>query len=242
MATQRRRRVAPESQAAEPESSSPGVTADDDSDNDERWAGDPNEEPANESAEEVPEEKPAPAAGRRLRKPTDPAKASAPGVDANANPWGVVITDVFSIDIDKTYTRLQKNLSLGDKATEYGTVLSALDQSARNLFDAVRLTRVAKAADEKLSAELGLELEVLRSAAIEQLVSEQKQGLRSKAPTLEDIKDRVLRSWPDKSTALNRRKAEMHGAMRAVEGLVDAWRERCQILRKMADQFKSSGA
>jgi len=162
--------------------------------------------------------------------------------DRHPMPWGLVITDVFNIDVHKTYARLEQELSLGDGATEYGTVLHAVDASARNLYEAARLARKAKLADEGFSVELDKRLEVLRTAAINALEVEKSSGARSKAPTIKDIDDRMLSSWPDEVTSIRARKLEMHGALRAIEALEQAWRDRCQSLRTMAQQFNRAGA
>lgn len=161
--------------------------------------------------------------------------------DRHPMPWGLVISDVFHLNVHETYSRLSAELTLGDQATEYGSVLRAVDQSARNLFDAARLARRAKLEDEKFAAELDMEREVLRSAAQSELEVEKAKGLRSKAPTIQDINDRMLANWPDKVTLINARKQEMHGALRAIEALQEAWRDRCQALRTLSNQFRVAG-
>lgn len=157
-------------------------------------------------------------------------------------PWGLVITDVLSMDVHKTFKRLTDDLSLGDGATEYGSVLHALDRSSRNLYEATCLARKAQIEDERFSADLGVRLEVLRSAAIASLEADKAAGRKSKSPTLEDIKDRMLASWPDEVRSINARKAEMHGAFRAIEALVVAWNKRCDALRVMAQGHRNTGA
>lgn len=157
-------------------------------------------------------------------------------------PWGLVISDVFNLDVHKTYARLEEELTLGDGATEYGTVLRAVDSSSKNLFEAARLARKAKLEDEKFGAELDKRLEVLRSAAQQELEKEKAAGVRSKAPTIQDINDRMLFSWPDEVVSIRSRKSEMHGALRAIEALELSWRDRCQALRALAQQFNRAGA
>jgi hypothetical protein len=174
--------------------------------------------------------------------PSDVGKAPPKAKDRHPMPWGLVISDVFHLDVHKTFTRLTDELSLGDGATEYGTVIRALDASSRNLFEAARLARRAKLEDEKFSSELDKEREVLRTAAQRALELERSSGQRSKAPTIQDIEDRMLSTWPDQVTAIRLRKEEMHGAYRAIEALELAWRERCQALRTLAQQFKAAGA
>lgn len=184
----------------------------------ERWDGDPNEEPPAAPVSQVPQ------------------------APAYPKPWGEVIQRVFDLDVNATLQRLEKELSLGDGATEYGTVLHAQDKSARNLYDASRLCRAAKVQEADFGAQLDRELEVLRTAAAKSLEIEKANGQRAKAATIQDIDDRMLATWPDKVRALKKRKEELHGASRAFEGLIAAWQERCRTLRSMAEQFKSSGA
>lgn len=187
-----------------------------------RWDGDPDEEPV--AVKEV-EELPAPATKDRF-----------------PIAWGLVISDVYHLDVHKTYAKLEKELSLGDGATEYGTVLRAIDGSSKNLYLAARLARKAKNEDERFAMELDKRLEVLRSTAIGFLETDRKEGTRSKGATLKDIEDRMLAEWPDEMSSIKARKAEMHGAFRSIEALESAWRERCQSLRTIALQFKHAGA
>lgn len=191
----------------------------------ERWSGDPNEEP----------KKPAEAAA-------DTAAAGEPTAkDRHPMPWGLVIHDVYGLDVHKTFKRLTEQLTLGDAASEYGTVLKAVDEAARNLFDAVRLARKAKNEDAEFALKLDQREEVLRSAAQRDLEDEKAKGFRSKAPTIKDIDDRMLSSWPDEVVSIRARKAEMHGAYRAIEELVDVWKKRCSHVEVLANRFRASG-
>lgn len=160
-------------------------------------------------------------------------------------PWGGVIDDVFRFDVDEFYQRLNGTLSLGDGATEYGAVLRALDNASRNAWDAARLVRAAKIADEKYGSEIDERLEVLRTTAREQLEREKTEakadGKAAKAPTLQEVADRMLANWPDEMRSLNGRKGEMHGAFRSIEALEKAWWDRCATLRVMAERFQGRG-
>lgn len=175
--------------------------------------------------------------------PEEPVRAQVPSAnERHPAPWGQVIRDVFDLDVHATYTRLVDELTLGDNASEYGTVLRALDNSSRNLFEAARMARKAKIADLHFGTELDQELEVLRTAASKALQEEKAAGQRSKAATIQDINDRMLASWPDQVTSIRTRKEEMHGALRSIEALEVAWRERCQALRVLAQGFRNTGA
>ena len=157
-------------------------------------------------------------------------------------PWGAIVESVFRLDAREVYARLVAELSLGDGATEYGVVLAAVDCSARNIFDSARLVRAAKLEDERLGSSIDERLEVLRSTARAELEQEKTEGKRSKAPTIQDIDDRMVAGWPDEARALRASKAEMHGALRAAEGLETAWRSRASDLRAMLDRFQHHGS
>jgi hypothetical protein len=179
---------------------------------------------------DVPEQEPGP-------ETSAPARARFP------MPWGNVITDVFRFDVEEVYAELTRGLMLGDGASEYGAVLRALDHASRNAYDAARLVRAAKIADESFGSEIDERLEVLRTTAREQLEQEKTSakadGKAAKAPTLQEIADRMLANWPDEMRSLNGRRGEMHGAFRSLEALEKAWWDRCATLRTMADRFQA---
>jgi hypothetical protein len=156
-------------------------------------------------------------------------------------PWGSVVRDVFRLDVNETFDRLRAELYLGDGALEYGVVAAALDKSKHNAFIAACLTRAAKRADEAYAAPLVQRLEVLRTTARTELDAEKAAGTRSKAPTIQDIDDRMVANWPDEVAAIRSRKEQMHGAFRAIEALEAAWRERSSDLRAIAQRFQSTG-
>lgn len=209
----------------------------DDDEPDEPAVQEPSDDPF---VNEVPVDEPPPAAAAGAKdKPAEPVATKfalrVPGA------WGNVVHDVFKIDIDKTFERLTKELSLGSNVTEYGHVLSALEASSRNAFDAARLVRAAKRADDDFAVDVDQRMEKLRSTARTELevekAAQKEKGGATKAPTLQEVSDRVLFNWPDEVRQLNRNKGEMHGAFRAIEGLEKAWWDRCQTLRKIADRF-----
>ncbi len=152
--------------------------------------------------------------------------------------WGNVVNDTIKIDDPAKLTkRLRDELSLGDGVTDYGRVLSAMDKSARNFDDAGRLSRAAKIEDQRFSLECDERFEVMGSAALTELNGEYRAKLRP-SPTAKHIEDRILQSWPDEYRTLKSRMSELHGAVRSLETLRDAWASRCADLRIMADKAR----
>lgn len=170
------------------------------------------------------------------RESTSTESDSARRTNAFGGDWGTIIESVYDLDIVETYKRLTSTLSLGQNATAYGAVLPALDAAESNYFDAVRLMRAAKLMDEEIKREVDKEIEILRSNARDELEREKAEGKRSKAPTLQDIEDRLIANWPKKSSDLRRKAGEMHGTLRACEGLIDAWKSRASTLRMIAEK------
>lgn len=170
----------------------------------------------------------------------DDGDSSSPGpVDAPrySTAWGGVVKSSLAIkDPDAMSRRLRSELELGpEKRSSYAHVLEALDRSARNLDDAHRLCRAAKLEDERYERLAGERIEVLRSAALKELQAEY-QNKKRPSPKKDDIEDRLLRDWPVEYRTIRDRIAELHGTVRSLEGLRDAWASRCADLRIMADK------
>lgn len=154
--------------------------------------------------------------------------------------WGNIVHDTFKLNPLELAKRLREELRLGDKRTEYAYVLEALDKSATNLFDAQRLYRSAVVEEQKFNAKCDERLEVLRTAATNELKAEKVKG--SGAITKQQIEDRIMSNWPQEYTTILNRKAEMHGSVRALGTLVDAWASRCADLRIMAERAAKTRA
>lgn len=154
-----------------------------------------------------------------------------------ATAWGSIVQTRLAIkDPDTLAKRLRSELQLGsEKRASYAHVLEALDRSARNRDDAARLARAAKLEDERYSLVAAERLEVLRSQAIAELRKEYDAKKRSN-PTKQDIEDRMLQNWPVEYRSIKAKIAELHGAMRSLESLRDAWESRSADLRAMIEK------
>jgi len=148
-----------------------------------------------------------------------------------------VVHDIRQVDVPATYERLRDELRLGDGVVHYAQVLAAADSAERNAFDAGLLARAAKLEQEEVDRRTGAELEVLRTAARDELEKEKTEGRRSKAPTIQDVEDRVVANWPDKSSQLHRRREEIHAARAVADNLESRWVSRCATLRSMLDRY-----
>ena len=159
------------------------------------------------------------------------------GTPQVSTPWGGIVSDYSTIDVASTYTRLKSALTLGDGATEYGHILAAMDAAERNCLDASLLARAAKLEEQRVDRECQELLEVLRTQARNELELEKAAGTRSKAPTIQDIDDRMTANWTVRVRGLKRSMEEMHGARAICDALVDSWDSRAQTLRTMAQRY-----
>lgn len=151
--------------------------------------------------------------------------------------WGPVVETITRIDVAAVQERLYRELTLGDGVTEYGAILHALDAADRNIVDAARLERAAKLEQQRVDREVNIELEVLRTAARNELEREKAEGKKSKAPTIEEVSDRMLNNWPTKVSQLEDQTHQIHAVRAVCETLTQAWRSRASSLRAMADRY-----
>jgi hypothetical protein len=160
-----------------------------------------------------------------------------PRAPSTGSGWSSVVTSIVGLDVRATYQRLYDELVLADGVNEYGAILYALDRADRNIVDAERLVRAAKLEQERVDRNVAIELEVLRTTARKELEAEKVAGTRSKAPTLDDIADRMTANWPSKMAEVKAPSEEIHAVRSVCEKLEVAWRSRSQSLRSMADRY-----
>lgn len=175
------------------------------------------------------------------RVDTPPASSSTKGAGAGdeRGPWGSIIDAVLTVDPERTFDRLRAELSLEADHTSYAAVAAALDLADRRYFEASVLVRGAKLEEQRIDREVGMRMEVLRTAARQKIEDEKRTAAKetgSKASgkaTLEEVRDRCYADWPDEVSALERRSQEYHAARAVAEELATAWRSRAASLREL---------
>lgn len=174
---------------------------------------------------------------RRKKKKTETEVVSNDPHPRSPVAWGNLIEDVLTIDDPASEAeRLREELEIGDDRTNYAIVIVHVDRAASNLYAAKRLARAAKIEDERFVAECEERLEILRTRAREEIVELKNDGKHKGAITKQQIEDQILSNWPNEYRTIKERVAKMHGATRALEGLVDAWNHRCVALNKMLER------
>lgn len=154
-------------------------------------------------------------------------------------PWGSIIDAVLTVDPETTFRTLRDELALEVEHTSYASVAAALDVADRRYFEASLLVRAAKLEEQKVDREIEMRMEVLRTAAREEIEKAKREAAKetgSKAmgkATAEEVRDRCRANWPDEVTSLERRSEEYHAARAVTEELATAWRSRASSLREL---------
>ena len=166
--------------------------------------------------------------------PAEPARIAPPRAGTGPGPaWGMVVEDLYRIDVWPVYERLRDGLRQGD-GHEYAGILHALDRASQNLFDAYRLQGVAIMEAAREEREVDSEMELLRTTARAELGAEATESKRKGVITKDEVADRCLSAWPDQVRALLGRKERAKQSAETMGGLVEAWRRRHQALEGKA--------
>ena len=147
--------------------------------------------------------------------------------------WGAVIDEVFRLDVRKVYATLTQELAVDWNSISFGSLYEMANAADGRAFEAARLARAAKVEEGRVRDEAEGQLAALREAARTALALEKKEGKLARAPSKDDVEDRVRRLWPDKYRKIRDELAKMHGATRACEQLLISWRDRSRTLREM---------
>jgi hypothetical protein len=150
------------------------------------------------------------------------------------------VSTVFSLDVKAAYDELTEELRLPIPVDdgELMPMLSAVDTrrvQARRLHQkAVVAAKERKALDEE-------KLEAMREQASDALNQERAEGKRSKAPTVADIRSRMVSEYGDEVRAIEMRRRELEAAAEVMGELADAWAARGETLRAVARKVRPGG-
>lgn len=156
-----------------------------------------------------------------------------------AGTWGGLIETVLEIgDPRSLYDRLYAELSLeGGELASFGAIAAAANHAERNIVDATRLHRAARLEEERVRYDTAKREEILRTSARAELEREKADGKRSKAPTIQDVEDRMIASWPDALSDIRGARDKVHAVVETTDALCRAWVSRAATLRSMLDRF-----
>lgn len=149
-----------------------------------------------------------------------------------------IVETVFIVDLHETWTRLRKALTIGEKRSDHGTLMLALDQAEHNAHDAHRVYVTAKIERERWERENDVMLGSMWSEANRSLQKEKNDGLRAKQITDADIKARAATLHPDEYRAQEVKRASIKATVDSLENLSEQWNSRCRTLQTMLGKLR----
>lgn len=144
-----------------------------------------------------------------------------------------IVETVFVNDMAKMWERLREGLVVGEKRSDRGTLMKALDLAEKRAHDAHRLYVTAKVEHERWERENDKVFGAMWSKANESLQQEKTEGFRNKAITDADVRSRVATLFPDEYEAQETRRAKIKATVDSIKDLAEQWKSRCQSLRSM---------
>ncbi len=167
--------------------------------------------------------------------PTPPAP-SRPASDPVAPQWDRAFGQAISVpDPVALFRRLQDELAPMDPGDLflYPRIAERLNRAEANYLAAIQLARSSAVEEERYERHQGERLEIMRTSARHALEKE-KAAAKLKAPTIQEVEDRMVSSWPEPVAELRDRLSEIKGATRVFDGLARAWESRAETLRQLA--------
>lgn len=173
--------------------------------------------------------------------PADPtawASANAAREKIAGAGFRAIVETIFIVDPKAEYDRLEKEMAIGDKRTDYGTVMQHLDEAETNMRRANRLWQTAIVERKRWELDNEVLFAAMRSEATRSLQSEKDEGKRNKAITDADIAARIATLFPKDYLDQEVKRAKMKAMVDSLEGLQDAWSSRCRSLQTIASKLR----
>lgn len=144
-----------------------------------------------------------------------------------------VIESIFVNDIHAVWEELEAALRVGEKRSEAGVMLKALDEAETNARKAHRLFITAKIAHEEWEKTNEPVFAAIWNEANRALQDEKDQGIRSKQITDADVRAKCAVIHPDEWKAQEVKRARAKATVDSLSHLSDSWLSRCASLQKM---------
>lgn len=187
-------------------------------------------EASRELAEEM--KKPPPLFG------TANGKGARPG-EVVASEFDGLVETVFSIpNIRDAHTDLVDSLQIGEKRTDYGTVLRALDEAETKARRAHLLYLGSLLEQKKWTIDADKTEAGMRAAAVSKLEEEKAHNDRTKRIVEADVDAKMLDLYPDEYAHLETKRLKVKGTVEAMERLAELWKGRCFSLRTILETMR----
>jgi hypothetical protein len=145
--------------------------------------------------------------------------------------YGAIVETLEVEDPKGTYDMLERQLSIGLKRTDYGTVMEHLDNAERSARLAHRLWQGAIIEVKRWEMDNEVVFAAIRSEATRSLQGEKDKGIRAKQITDGDVESRMATIYPDEWRAQQAQRARLKGMVASLENLSELWASRCRSLQ-----------
>ena len=149
-------------------------------------------------------------------------------------PWSPIIESVLSVDLKAAHLELENALQESDPrgASE---LIDAINRAESRAYLASKLKNRARREYELFKCTHEEWLEAKKTAALQVLEQEKKEGRLSKQITKDMIADAARASWPDEFRQQERRLFDFQAAVHTLEDLAEIWRRRTYSLANLKD-------
>lgn len=194
--------------------------------------------------------------GPSIRKASEPLAAEMKKNERDPEAWNVrardqkrapipmrpdverIVEHTFIEDVVPVYERLEASLKLGDRRTDYGSVMKALDEAESNARDAFKLWATASVEHEKWEWENRELFAGMRAEAQAKLQAEKDAKTRNKQITDADVDDMAVLLYPDEYAAQEVRRKRAKRMVDNCKNLLELWQSKCFSLRTQADKLR----
>jgi outer membrane murein-binding lipoprotein Lpp len=141
-------------------------------------------------------------------------------------------------EIEAAAKRLESALVIGEKRSDYGTVMRALDEAEDNARLAHRLMVTAKMERDRYELSAEVVMAAMRSAAKDTLEKEKRDHENKKMITDADVLSRMASIYTDEWEQLGSDRRSLDLAVKHLEHQVDNWSSRCRSLQTIASKLR----
>jgi hypothetical protein len=145
--------------------------------------------------------------------------------------FAAIVEKVFVRNPEELADRLEAALTIGDRRTDYGSMMRYLDEAERNARDAHRLWQTAIAERKRWEADNEVVWATMRSQATRALQHEKEEKSRSKQITDADVESRMATLFPDQYRRSERSRVRMKAMVDSMQNLAEVWLLRIRTLQ-----------
>lgn len=149
-----------------------------------------------------------------------------------------IVETVWVEEMDKIWNRAKRALKLGEKRSQHGHVMEALDEITEIAYDAHRLYVTAQLEHKRWMNATEIEFGAIWQEATRALQHEKDQGLRSKQITDADVRTKCATLYPDAWVANEHKREKQKLTIENLEHLVKLITARVEVLRSMLAKLR----